>query len=251
MEITSVNNETVKSVVKLKERKYRDISGKFLLEGYKSVYEAVKSGIELDKVFVLKEKAADYGFIKKELIITSNNVLKKISTTETAPEIAASAIQPRSNPEVLKSASKVILLENTADAGNLGTIIRTAAAFGINAVILYGNTVDVYNPKCVRSSAGNLWKIDIIKLKTLSELKGYFSDYEKIAALPLSNSGTFLSNWHCSEKTIVMFGSESRGLTDELKQFADKNLTIEMNQDVESLNLAISAGIIMYKMSCR
>ena len=248
MEITGVNNNLVKDVVRLQQKKYRNESGKFLLEGYKSVYEAVKSGVEVEYVFVLAEKADKYNFVNCELIQTTSAVLKKISTTDSAPEVVAVGYQPHNDYEKLKNSKKVVLLENISDAGNLGTIIRTAAAFSIDAIILYGDTVDLYNPKCVRSAVGNLWKTNIITMKTISELDKYFADFERVATLPKTENSMWLNDWIPSEKTLMMFGSEADGLTEDLKNYATKNLTIEMNKEVESLNLSVSASIIMYKM---
>jgi len=249
IEITSVNNDIVKETAKLQQKKYRQISGRFLLEGQKLIEEALKSGITVEKVFVIKENYANLKSCNAEIILTNRAVMKKISTTDTAPEIAAVALQPENNIERLKASNKVILLENIADAGNLGTIIRTAAAFKIGSVVLYGDTVDIYNPKCVRSTVGNLWKTNIVHLSNINDLKNYFKDYEILATLPKTKNSVMLKDWKPAKKSLVMFGSEANGLSDELKNLAGKNLTIEMNSDVESLNLGISAGIVMYKMS--
>ena len=248
MEITAINNSLVKETVKLQQKKYRTETGKFLLEGYKSVYEAVNSGIEVEHVFVLSGKSDRYSFIKSELIKTNEAVLKKISTTDSAPEVVAVAIQPKADYKKLKTSKRVVLLENISDAGNLGTIIRSAVAFKIDAIVLYGDTVDLYNPKCVRSAVGNLWKTNIVQLKTISELSEYFSDFERVATLPKTENSVWFKDWTPSVKTLMMFGSEADGLSDELKKFATKNLTIEMSENVESLNLSVSAGVVMYKM---
>ena len=143
--------------------------------------------------------------------------------------------------------NKIILLEGIKDAGNLGTIIRTAAAFGIDGIILYGDTVDLFNPKTVRSAVGNLWKLPIISVKDFSELKSAVKDFDKIATLPEGKNVINLREYKPSGKTVVMFGSEADGLSDELKNFADKNVRIEMSKNVESLNLSVSAAIVMYK----
>ena len=246
MEITGVNNNLVKETVRLQQKKYRIESGKFLLEGYKSIYESFKSGIKLEHVFVLKDKAEKYKFLNCNVILTTEAVLKKISTTDSAPEVVAVGIQPKPDFEKLKVSKKVILLENISDAGNLGTIIRSAVAFNIDALILYGNTVDLYNPKCVRSTVGNLWKVNIIQIKDVSELQKYFDSYERVATLPKTNNSIWLKDWNPGNKTLIMFGSEADGLSDELNDFATTNLTIEMNREVESLNLSTSASIIMY-----
>lgn len=245
MEITSVNNELVKQTIKLQQKKYRTESGTFLLEGYKSIKEAFDSGIELKHVFVDSNKKERYSFLK-DVITTNEAVLKKISTTDTAPEAVAVGIQQKNDMEKLKKSDRVILLENISDAGNLGTIIRSAAAFNIDSIILYGNTIDLYNPKCVRSAVGNLWKVNIVHIKSLDEINGIFKDYEKVATLPKNEKSVSLNNWTPKKRILVMFGSEAEGLSDELIDWADTNVTIEMNNNVESLNLSISAGIMMY-----
>lgn len=248
MEITAINNETVKSCVKLQKKKHRDETGLFLLEGYKSVYEAVQSGIKLKTVFVLKEKSDKYSFINTDIIETNAAVLKKISTTDTAPEVVGIAYQPKQKIETLKTAKKVVLLENIADVGNLGTVIRSAVAFNIDAIILYGQSVDIYNPKCVRSTVGNLWKINIVQIPTLQELKPYFNDFERVATLPKNDNTVMFNDWQPAQKTLIMFGSEADGLSEELIKYSTKGLTIEMSKNVESLNLGVSASIIMHKM---
>ena len=167
MEITSVNNELVKETVKLQQKKYRE--NKFLLEGFKAVEEAHLSGLKFERAFVEKNKRGKYLFLNCEVIETNEAVLKKISTTNTPPEIVAVAYQKENSFE--KLGNKVILLENIRDLGNLGTIIRTAVAFGIDSIVLYGETVDLYNPKVVRSAVGNLWKINIVQIFNLKVLK--------------------------------------------------------------------------------
>ncbi|MGN1153806.1 MAG: TrmH family RNA methyltransferase [Candidatus Gastranaerophilaceae bacterium] len=248
MEITSVNNSLVKEAVKLQQKKYRDIEKKFLLEGFKAVEEAYISGLTIEKVFVEKNKKGKYLFLGCEFIETTESVLKKISTTNTPPEVVAIAIQPKNNKE--NAGKNVLLLENIRDLGNLGTIIRTSVAFGVDSIVLYGDTVDLYNPKVVRSAVGNLWKINIIHIQSFADIKKYFSDYERYATLPKFNNSEYLSNitFDKNKQKLVMFGSEADGLSEELKSFATKNITIEMEKNVESLNLSISAGIVAYKL---
>lgn len=246
MEITSVNNELVKETVKLQQKKYRN--GKFLLEGFKAVEEAHLSGLKIERAFVEKSKKGKYLFLNCEIIETNEAVLKKISTTSTPPEIVAIAYQKENNINNL--GNKVILLENIKDLGNLGTIIRTAVAFGIESIVLYGETVDLYNPKVVRSAVGNLWKINIVQMSTVEELKKYFSEYQRFATLPNSKESVYLSDIKIeTQQNLVMFGSEADGLSEELKNFATDNLTIEMNSNVESLNLSVSAAVVMYKLT--
>ncbi|MBR1907452.1 RNA methyltransferase [bacterium] len=246
MEITSANNDLVKDFSKLKEKKYRDKTGKFILEGYKAVEGAISSNIEIEKIFLLNGK--NFSFDKNKIIYTNETVLKKISTTTTPPEIIAIGKQKRLDLTDLKTVKRAALFENINDLGNLGTILRTAAATDLDAIILYGNTVDIYNPKCVRASVGNLWKTPVYNIKDINILKKYFNDFDRISTLPASTDTVNLKNYKTKEKTLVMFGAESTGLSEELIDFSTTKLTIEMKNNVESLNLSISAGIVLYKL---
>lgn len=238
MKITSVNNELVKETAKLLQRKYRKEN--FLLEGIKCIEEAIEYGLEIEHLFVLEGSAEFSDF--KNRIETTEAILSKISSTDSAPKAVAVAKKPAKKWS--DNYKKVVLLEDIKDAGNLGTILRTACAFNIDAIVLYGDTVDLYNPKCVRSSVGNLWKIPVFEMNDLS----IFNDYERVATLPKSDNTVWLKDYIPQEKVLVMFGTESSGLSQKLKDFATKNVTIEMSDKVESLNLSISAGIILYKM---
>lgn len=246
MEITSVNNEIVKNTAKLQQKKYRNSEKKFLLEGYKSIKGAFDSGIIIEKIFVNKNKIQEYNFAKNILIETTEPVLKKLSTTETAPESVAVGIQKIYDFDVLKKAKKVVLLEEIKDLGNLGTILRTAVAFQAEAIVLYGDSTDIYNPKCVRASVGNLWKIPIFQIKDFNLLEQIFGKFQRIATLPRSKN--FLKNFDIKFPALIMFGSEAAGLSDELIKFSTNSVKIEMAETVESLNLAVSVSIILYEL---
>ena len=248
MEITSVNNELVKVTAKLQQKKYRNQSGKFLLEGYKSIKEALDYGIKIETVFVNKNCIQNYKFIKN-IIETNEAVLKKISTTESAPDAVAVAFQKSSDKSIIKNMKKVILLEGIKDAGNLGTILRSATAFNADGIVLFGDCVDIYNPKCVRASVGNLWKLPIFEIKTFDELENCFKNFSKIATLPKSKNllKTFSPKFPC----LLMFGSEADGLSQELIDYSTDGLKIEMKENVESLNLATSVSVIMYELFSR
>ena len=243
MKITSVNNDLIKEVAKLQQRKYRDEKKQFLLEGNKCIDEAIQYQLEIENIFVLENSGL---YKEHNPIEVSESVLKKISSTSSAPKTVAVAKIPQKNWS--NKYNNVILLEDIKDAGNLGTILRTACAFDVEAIILYGDTVDLYNPKCVRASVGNLWKIPVFEISEFEDLKKKFVDYERIATLPKSKNTVWLKDFLQKGKTLVMFGTESSGLSEELKSFATQNVTIEMSSQVESLNLSISAGIILYKL---
>ena len=237
----------VKETVKLQQKKYRDKENKFLLEGYKCVEEAFNAGLEIENVFVLKEKAEHYNFLKDKLILTTDAVLKKISTTDSAPDVVAIASKKEYSIKDLKNAKKVVLLENIKDLGNLGTILRTSVAFGADAVVLFGKEcADLYNPKCVRSTVGNLWKIPVVYISDFSELEKVFSNYDRIATLPRATH--LLKYCKIAEKVVVMFGSEADGLSEDLIKFSTKSVKIEMTKSVESLNLSVSCAVVLYEL---
>lgn len=244
MKITSVNNELIKETAKLLQKKYREDTGLFIIEGEKGVEEGIRAKLEITNIFVLEGYE---GFKDINPIEVTASVMAKITEAKTPPKVAAIVKQPKHDFKELKDMKKVVLFEGIKDPGNLGTIIRTAAAFGIEGVVLYGNTVDIYNPKCVRSAVGNLWKTKVFEIKDFEKLKLYFKDFQRIATLPASDAIP-LNQFIPSKKVLVMFGSEADGLSEELKMFATDNITIEMSDKVESLNLSISAGIILYKI---
>lgn len=246
MEITSVNNNLVKEIVKLQQKKYRSQSGKFLLEGYKAIKEAFDCGIDLENIFVEKSKINDYIFAKNIVIETTEPVLKKLSTTDSAPSAVAVGFQKKYDKNILKKSKKVVLLEDIKDLGNLGTIIRSSVAFGADAIVLYGESVDIYNPKCVRASVGNLWKLPIIHIGNLEDLNEIFEGFEKIATLPRSTN--MLKSFTPTLPAVVMFGSEANGLSEDLIKFSTNSVKIEMAKTVESLNLATSVSVILYEL---
>lgn len=242
-EITSVNNQLVKDIVKLQQKKYRDKENSFLLEGYKPIKEAFDAGIQLEQVFVLKEKADKYSFLGNSLILTNEIILKKISTTDTPPEVVGVGVQKHSQLSDLKGKNKLVLLENIRDLGNLGTILRSAVAFGAEGIILYGTSADIYNPKCVRATVGNLWKLPVVYADNLENL---FDSYQRIATLPHSNK--CLKEFVTQEKILLMFGSEADGLSDKLIRYSNESVKIEMSRTVESLNLSVSCSVLMYEL---
>jgi len=246
MEISSLSNNLVKETTKLQQKKYRAESGKFLLEGYKAIKEAYDYGIKLEHIFVNKKNVSEYQFASNIIIETNEDVLNKLSTTESAPNAVAIGIQKIYSKEDFKQLKKVVLLESIKDAGNLGTIIRSSTAFGADGIVLYGDCVDLYNPKCVRSSVGNLWKLPIIHIEKFCELGETFKNFTRIATLPKANH--YLKDFKAKYPMLIMFGSEADGLSEELIKFSTDSLKIEMAKTVESLNLATSVSVILYEL---
>ncbi|MBO5947404.1 RNA methyltransferase [bacterium] len=241
-EILSVNNELIKKYSKLKQKKYRNIEQLFLIEGFKCVEDAILQGVKIENVFILKNKIDKYDF--QNAISVDEKVMKKLADTENVPEILAVAKMKKFEFSE-KEYNKIAVFERIKDAGNLGTIIRSACAFGIDAIVLTGDCIDLYNPKVVRSSVGNLFKIPVLKM-SVEEIKNKFKNYSIYSTVV--KGGQDLESITFSTKSVVLFGSEADGITKELQEIASEHITLKMAKNVESLNLAITASIIFYKM---
>lgn len=239
--VNAVSNNKIKEITKLHQKKYREETGLFIVEGLKSVKELIEANIKIVEIYAVK----DFGLGEK---IIDENTMKKISTTTSPCEILAIAKQQKHNLEELKNKNKLILLEAISDPGNLGTIIRSAAAFGIEGIILFGDCVDLYSSKVIRSSAGNFFKTPVACAKTIEEIKKFFPTH-KFVATALSKENN-ISIKECANygKYVVMFGAEATGLRNDLLKISDKNIKLEMANNVESLNLSICASIIMYEL---
>ena len=251
-EITSVNNELIKFTAKLSQKNYRDESGLFLLEGEKAVEEAVKSNLKIKEIFINKTNEKLLEKYKKENIYVVNlKVLEKITEAKSAPDIVATAYKFENDlSKIPAKNSAILLLENIKDAGNLGTAIRTASAFGIDGVILLGDTVDLFSPKVVRSTVGYLWKTPIYKTNDFMEIKKYFKEHKFFATSVDKNLELKeLKNAQIKSPCVIMFGSEADGLTTEAIKNADVYVNIPIKSAIESLNLSISIGIVLYEFS--
>ncbi len=244
-EITSVSNSKIKETVKLHQKKYRNETGLFLLEGHKPILEAFLAGIEIKAVFTTEKHIEKFDFIKEKIILVTQAVLEKLSTTESMPEAAAIATQIKYSKDTLKNKTRILLVENIKDAGNLGTLIRSACAFSMDGIILCGETVDIYNPKVIRSTVGALFKLPIIKL-SLDETKELFKNSKLIATVVNYKDTIHPEKINYKEPFILMLGSEANGLTKEAINLSDIKTTIPISSATESLNLSTAGSILLY-----
>lgn len=245
-EITSVQNNIVKEVTKLHQKKYREDF--IIVEGEKSVSEALEAGLNIKYAFSSNKTLLEKFSAKlnnAEVYLANEKVMEKISTTESAPNILAVVKKPEYDISMFKNFKKIVLLDGIKDAGNLGTIIRTAAAFDIGGIMLFGECTDEFSPKTIRSAAGNIFKVPIVHC-TAEQLKEFKKSHKMIATVV--NSKNSIQDFNVKSPYIVMFGSEACGLCNELLSLADTSLTIPMKEGVESLNLAISTGIVLYEI---
>ena len=243
--VKNLSNNKIKEITKLHQKKYRDETKLFIAEGKKIFEEVLTEKIEIVEIYALEAfkptKKAD------SITYISESEMKKISTTASACEVLVIAKQKEHQLNNVKG-NKIILLDRISDPGNLGTIIRSAAAFNIYGIILYGDCVEIYSPKVIRSCAGNFFKTPIVRIKDLKELKDNFKDYTFISTALRQGNNIEPKELKNIGKTVIMFGSEADGLNKDLIKIADKNVLLEMNKNVESLNLSVSASILMYEL---
>ena len=240
--ITSLNNPIVKEVYSLGQKKYRDELNLILLEGEKLVEGALQEGLSFKYVFITDSVNLKFDC---EVYYVNEKVMEKISTTSSPPKIIGVAKKPKINSDDFLKFKKIILIDSIKDGGNLGTIIRTSAAFGIDGVILYGDCVDLYSPKVLRSTVGTIFKLPVCHIKSIKELEKFKKNFKFISTIV--NSKNEIKDIDFSNPYIMMFGSEADGLSDELLGLSDIDFTLKMKNNVESLNLSMSVGICLWE----
>lgn len=242
--IRSTGNPLIKETAKLLQRKYQEASQSFLLEGQHPIQEAIAAGLSLQHIFCLEGKPMPDGLGETPISIVTESVMKKLSSTASAPPIVAVAQQPQAQLESLlaKQSLRLIGLWGLQDPGNLGTIIRAACAFGADGVLLIGPGVSPWNPKVVRASTGFLFKIPIFQVpswqdwleKAPPQLETWGTDV---------NTGQAIQQVQFGPKTLILMGNEGQGLPPDLG--LDKHIHIPMAPGVDSLNVGMAAGIIL------
>ena len=242
MVISSLENDKVKLLVKLSKKKYRDEVGLYLVEGDHIVSEAYKAGV-VSYLVVLDGLQENYDCDK---IIVSYEVLKKISNMDTPPSIMAVCRKVENNTII---GSRILLLDEIQDPGNLGTIIRSSLAFNIDTIILTEGTVDLYNSKVLRGTQGMIFHINIVSMKK-SEVITYMRDNN----IPIYGTsvvdGVDVSTLSKSDKNsfCLAMGNEGNGLSNDIFNACSKNLYIKINDKVESLNVGVACSILLYEL---
>lgn len=241
MLITSLDNEKIKNYIKLKDRKYRKKTKTFIVEGMHLVLEAYKKKIIIE---VICEKDVVLPFDLPFVYVTQD-IIRKISEMESTSNVLALCKMMDDDVEIK---DKVLLLDGIQDPGNLGTIIRSSAAFNVDTIVLSPDTVDLYNPKVIRATQGMLFHIDIV-VKDLKEV------IEKLKKREIPVYGTrvdygenirFLKNKD-REKYALVMGNEGNGVKEEILSKCDEYLYIPMNENVESLNVGVATSILLYE----
>lgn len=255
--IKKISQSRLKSYSKLTQKKYRQSERKFLVEGVHLVEEALKSEWEVEAIIV-----SDHGLVKEvgelgtweigkgvSLFECPEKEFKKLTDTVTSQGIVA-VVKIKEYPlekfwTNLPERSIVVALDDVADPGNVGTIIRTCDWFGVDGVLLSNNTVDLFNPKVVRGTMGGIFHLPIIPDVDLGfMIQNARKEGFKIITAVL-DGGIPLNKFSFPERSLIVFGNEAHGVSKNIEQLADASITIPKYGKAESLNVAISCGIIL------
>ncbi len=238
MKIESLKNERVKKWCRLKDKKERDKTNTFLVEGDHLVTEAKKKGLVLEIITTLEIKDN-----RIPTYIVTKEIMKKITEQVTPSNIVA--VCKKNEEEFLPG--PILCLDDIQDPGNLGTIIRSAVAFGFKNILLSEHTVDVYNSKVIRSTEGMLFHVNILR-RNLEEFLNGIKDEYLIYGTDVKNGET-VENIIFPYQFALIIGNEGNGMSENIKALCDKFLYIPMNSLCESLNAGVSASILMYEIS--
>lgn len=235
LEILSKNNQKIKDACALKMKKVRSEKRLFLMEGIKNFDMALKYG-KVKQVFTtiglpkIKQDVEAYR--------VNDEVLRKLANSDNPEGIVfvCEQLEPRKDK---KDYHKIVYLDQINDPGNLGTILRTAVAFNYDAVILSKSSVDLYNEKVVAASKGSIFMIDAF----YDDINNYVDKYQIIASA--LDDAVSLETVKKPKDFILVLGNESHGVSDEVLKLADTVVKIDMNDDIDSLNVAVAGGILM------
>lgn len=252
MLITSKDNEIVKHIRKLKDKKERNEYGEFIVEGWKMLEEAINEGVNIKTVVVCDdccevnkpEEKVLYEVAKENIIYVTEKIFKLISDVMT-PQGVLAIIE---KPQELKIDYKdelFLILDNIQDPGNLGTIIRTADSINLKQIIVPKGSADAFNPKVVRSSMGAIFRVKVIEVEDLAKtVKDLKKHNIKIYATDLKTDKSIYDVNY--EKSAIVIGNEANGVSEKILDLADERIKIPMSGKTESLNAAVATGIILY-----
>jgi len=240
MLITSLDNKKIKEVTKLKQKKYRDIENKFIIETENLIKEAYIEN-RLEEVYILENEQLSFN-VNCPVNYVTDKVMDKIKNINTSKVLAI--VTKKESKEYI--GKRYLMLDRISDPGNLGTIIRSAVAFDIDTIIVSEDCCDIYNDKVIRATEGAIFKINILKENLLEAITNL-----KKLNIPIFgtdvNKGKDVTTIN-KDKFCIIMGNEGSGIRKEvLKQVTD-NIYIKTNT-VESLNVAVATSIILYELN--
>jgi len=249
--ITSKNNAVIVAASKLSDKKYRERTGTFAFEGIKLFSEALSADVRFSRVFVTETAYGKYRAMLDELpedvlTLVSDAVYEKLSF-ESAPQGVFSVAEYFS-PKPKEDFSFVLLLDGVADPGNFGAILRSAEAFGVDAVYMGKNGADLYNPKTVRACMGSLFRTDVRRTESIKdEIALLQKEGFRIFATALRRDSMDIRDVDFKGKIGFVIGNEGHGVSEEVLCTCDGTVIIPMREGPESLNAAVASGVVMWE----
>ena len=252
--ITSKDNEIIKRIKKLKDKKYRDQEKKFIVEGIKLVQEAITENAKINKVVVCEDCINDgtidknlmYEIAKEDCIYVSEKVFETITDVQNPQGILAIVEKESNEEQISYDEDIIVVLDGIQDPGNLGTILRTVDSIGLKQIIISNKTADPYNPKVVRSTMGAIYRVNIVEVNNIVEtLKNIKKNKYEVVATSLETDNTIYDIDY--NKKAIVIGNEANGVSKEVLEIADKKVKIPMLGKTESLNASVATGIILYE----
>ena len=258
--ISSKDNEFIKHIKKLKDKKYRDLNDEYIIEGIKIIEEAINEKANIKQVVICDdcEKTSNipkdlmYEIAKQECVYVTSKLFDSLTDVTNPQGILAiveknamKSISPGSE-ELDYNQDIIVALDDIQDPGNLGTILRTVDSIGINQILVSKGTADSYNPKVVRSTMGAIFRVKIIECEDLENtLKEIQKHKFEIVVTSLQTKNSIYDIDY--QKKVIVIGNEANGVEEKIQKLADKKVKIPMLGKTESLNASVATGIILYE----
>jgi len=251
--INSLDNKKIKDLIRLKKTSERKKQGLIIIDGLREIELALESGVEIIDLFFCpeiskNEKTRLKGMNSELVTIVSVNIFKKICYKESPDGYFALAKSKELNIESvsLNKNALVVILENVEKPGNLGAVIRTSFAAKVDLIIINDNQTDIYNPNVIRASEGLLFKQKIVNI-TINNTVTWLKKNNISSYAAATTSRTDYTKVNMKKSTAIILGSESRGLSRDWLNKADKLIKIPMQSGIDSLNVSVSAAILIYE----
>jgi TrmH family RNA methyltransferase len=255
LKIVSKDNKLIKSTKKLfNDKKYRDLTNLFVAESQRVISTLKTNNIKIRNLLVSSESkylkfAHECENQGVNFIELSQNIFNSLSSLNTSDGLIGIFNKPKNNFGITKN-GKYVILDRIQNPGNLGSIIRTAVAFGINGIIISNDSVDLYHPNIIRATMGSCFNVPITfttsLVNTINQLHQEKFKIYATALLPTAkNLNDIIFN---NESTAIIFGNEGNGLKNNILKICDDIIHIPIDKKIDSLNVAVTAGIVLYKL---
>lgn len=252
--ISSKENELIKHIKKLKDKKERDLSNEYLIEGVKLIKEAIQEKAKIKQIIVCDEcekleaipQELTYEIAKYDCIYVTKKIYNYITEVKTPQGILAIIEKQSNENDIDYNQDIIIALDGIQDPGNLGTILRTVDSVGLTQILVSKDTADCYNPKVVRSTMGAIFRVKVIECENLEDtLKEIKKHKFSIITTSLQTQNSIYDIKY--KKDVIVIGNEANGVSENIQKLADKKLKIPMFGKTESLNASVATGIILYE----